>query len=102
MQTCTPPEMYVDFPTNLCRRFAVRRLCFGLRLLISFRNKLLRHRILEFLGIYAVAFGSIHENVVAAGGGSLIRRIQQADFEKQLAQFGLIVGAYLLGQKLLS
>jgi hypothetical protein len=56
---------------------------------------------LEFLSIHSVAFGGVHENVVAAGGGSLIRRIQQADFQKQLAEFGLVIRAYLLGQKLL-
>jgi hypothetical protein len=37
-----------------------------------------------------VAFGGVHENVVAASSESLIRRIQQEDFEKQLAEFGLI------------
>jgi len=65
-----------------------------------FCNKLLRHGLLEFLSIYPVAFGGVHENVVAACGGSLISRIQQTDFQKQLAQFGLVVGAHLLGQKL--
>ena len=93
--------MKVDFPINLCRRFAVLRLCFGLRLFVSFRSKLLCHGLLEFLSIYAVAFGGVHENVVAACGGSLIGRIQQANFQKQLAEFGLIIRAYLFGQKFL-
>jgi hypothetical protein len=86
---------------GLCRRFAGLRLCFGLRLFISFRGKFLCHGLLEFLSIHSVAFGGVHENVVAACGGSLISRIQQADFQKQLAEFGLVIGAYLLGQKLL-
>src|ERR1700723_3057062 len=85
---------------DLCR-LAVLRLCFGLRLFISFRGQLRRYGLLEFLSIYAVAFGGVHENVVAACGGSLIRRIQQADFQKQLAEFGLVKFADLLGQKFL-
>ena len=93
--------MKVDFPINLCRRFAVLRLCFGLRLFVSFRSKFLCHGLLEFLSIYAVAFGGVHENVVAACGGSLIGRIQQADFQKELAEFGLVIRAYLFGQKFL-
>ncbi len=72
-----------------------------LRLFVSFRGKLLCHGFLELLSIHSVAFGGVHENVVAAGGGSLISRIQQADFQKQLAEFGLVIGAHLLGQKLL-
>ena len=56
---------------------------------------------LEFLTVHSVAFGGIHEYVVAARGGSLISRIQQADFQKQLAQIGLAVCADLLGQKFL-
>jgi hypothetical protein len=32
----------------------------------------------------------VHENVVAACGGSLIGRIQQTDFQKQLAEFGIV------------
>ena len=71
------------------------------RFFVSFRHELLRHRFLELLGVHSIALGGIHQNVVAAGGGSLIRRIQQADFEKQLAEFGLVVGAYLFGQKFL-
>ena len=67
---------------DLCRRLAALRLCFGLGPLISFRSKFLCHGLLEFLSIYSVAFGGVHENVVAAGGGSLIRRIQKADFQK--------------------
>jgi len=83
---------------GLCR-LAVLRLCSGFRLFISFRGKFLCYGLLHFLGIHSVAFGGIHENVVAAGGGSLIRRIEQADFQNHLAKFGLIIRAYLLGQK---
>src|ERR1700736_2985804 len=83
------------------RHLRLSRLCFSLRRLISFRNKLLRHGLLEFLSIYAVAFGGVHENVVAACGGSPIRRIQKADFQKELAEFGIVIFADLLGQKLL-
>src|SRR5208282_4733765 len=85
---------------DLCR-LAVLRLSFGLRLFISFRSKFPCHGLLEFLSIHSVAFGGVHENVVAARGGALIRRIQQADFEKQLAQFGLLIFVDSLGQKLL-
>ena len=46
-------------------------------------------------------FGGVHKNIVVASGGSLISRIQQADFQKQLAEFGLVVFADLLGQELL-
>jgi hypothetical protein len=38
---------------------------------------------------------------VAACSGSLISGIQQPDFQKQLAKFGLIIRAYLLDQKFL-
>ena len=69
--------------------------------LVSFRGEFLCHGFLEFFSIHSVAFGGVHENVVAACGGSLIRRIQQADFQKQLAEFGLVICAHLLGQKLL-
>ncbi len=88
-------------PFDLCPRPAALRLCFAFRLFVSFRSKFLCHGLLEFLSIYAVAFGGVHENVVAACGGSLIRRIQQGDFDNQLAKFGLVVLAHLLGQKLL-
>ena len=80
---------------------AVLRLCSRLRLSLSFRSKFRCHGFLEFLSVHSMAFGGIHENVVAAGGGSLISGIEQTDFEKQLAQFGLIIRAYSLGQKLL-
>src|SRR5579862_3977804 len=86
---------------GLCRRFSALRLCLSLRLFISFSRKLRCYGFLEFPNIHAIAFGGIHENVVAAGGGSLISRIQQADFEKQLAKFSLVIGAHLLSQKLL-
>ena len=57
---------------------------------------------MEFLSIHAIAFGGVHENVVAASSGSLIRRIQQADFQKQFAELGIVIFADLLGQKFLS
>src|SRR5258708_13777168 len=84
---------------DLCRRLTVLPLSFGLRLLVSFRGQLRRHGLLQLLSIHAVAFGGVHENVVAACGGSLISRIQQADFQKQLAEVGLIILTYLLAQK---
>src|SRR5690348_14175573 len=67
--------------------------------LVSFRSEFLGHDFLEFFSVHSVAFDSVHENVVAAGGGSLISRIEQADFQNQFAKFGLIIRAYLLGQK---
>jgi hypothetical protein len=57
------------------------------RFLVSFRGEFLGHGFLEFLSVYAIAFGGVHENVVTAPCGSLISRIQQADFQKQLAEF---------------
>jgi hypothetical protein len=55
------------------RGFASLRLdCF----LISFRTQFLCHSLLQFFSVHSVAFGGIHENVVAACGGSLISRIQ--------------------------
>src|ERR1700733_7769856 len=69
--------------------------------LASFRGEFLGNCFLELVRIHSIAFGGVHENVVAAGGGSLIRRIQKADFEKQLAEIGLLIFAHLLGQKLL-
>jgi hypothetical protein len=85
---------------GLCR-LAVLRLGTRLRPFVSFRGKFLCHGLLRLLRIHSVAFGGIHENVVAAGGGSLIRRIQQADFQKQFAEVGLVTGAHFLDQKLL-
>src|ERR1017187_5563151 len=87
--------------TTLSCRLAVPRLCFGLRLLILFGRELLCHSLLEFLSIHSVAFGGVHENVLAACGGTLISRIQQADFQKQLAHFGLVIFAELLDEKFL-
>src|ERR1017187_7764165 len=87
--------------TTLSCRLAVPRLCFGLRLLILFGRELLCHSLLEFLSIHSVAFGGVHENVLAACGGTLISRIQQADFQKQLAHFGLVIFADLLDEKFL-
>jgi len=69
---------------GLCR-LALLRLCSGFRLFISFRGKFLCHGLLRLLSVYSVPFGGIHENVVLADSGSLVRRIQQADFEQQLA-----------------
>src|ERR1700693_1479146 len=69
--------------------------------LASFRGEFLGNCFLELVRIHSIAFGGVHENVVAAGGGSVVRRIQKADFQKQLADFGLVVGAYLLVQKIL-
>jgi hypothetical protein len=80
------------------RRLASLRLvCF----LFSFRGEFLCHGFLEFLIVHSVTFDGVHENVVAACGASLIRRIRKADFQKQLAQFGFVPGAYLLGQEFL-
>jgi len=53
---------------GLCR-LAVLRLGTRLRLFLSFRGKFLCHGLLQLLRIHSVAFGGIHENVVAAGGG---------------------------------
>lgn len=76
---------------ELCCRLAALRLGFGLCLFVSVRGKFLGYVFLELFSIHAIAFGGVYENVFAAGGGSLIRRIQQADFEKQLAKSGLVV-----------
>src|ERR1035441_11039904 len=84
---------------GLCRRFSALRLCLSLRLFISFCRKLRCHGFLEFLNIHAIAFGGIHENVVAAGGGSLIRRIQKADFQKELAEVGVKITELSLSLK---
>ena len=69
-----------------CHGANLRLDCF----LVSFCGKLLCHCFLDLLSVHSVAFGGVHENVVAASSESLIRRIQQEDFEKQLAEFGLI------------
>jgi hypothetical protein len=62
---------------GLCR-LAVLRLGSGLRLLVSFRGKFLCHGLLQFLRIDSVAFGGVHENVVAAGVGALLcKRIRR-------------------------
>ena len=53
------------------------------------------------LSVHSVAFGGVHENVVAACSESLIRRIKQGDFEKQLAEFGFIIRADPLCQQFL-
>jgi ketosteroid isomerase-like protein len=51
--------------------------CFGPRLdfcfLVSFRGEFLGHGFLEFFSVHSVAFGGVHENVVAAYGGSAVR-----------------------------
>src|SRR3984957_5570254 len=82
-------------------RLAAFRLESRLRLFLPFRCKFLCHGLLQLFRIHSVAFGGVHQNVVAAGGGPLIGRVQQADFEEELAKFGLVIGAHLLGQKLL-
>ena len=80
------------------RRLASLRLvCF----LFSLCGEFLCHGFVESLTVHSVAFGGIHENVVAALRGSLISRIQQADFQKQLGQFRLVIRADLLGEKFL-
>jgi len=38
-------------------------------------------------------FRGVYQNVVAACGGSLIRRIEQADFQHYFAKFGLVLSA---------
>src|SRR5580700_2689443 len=65
-----------------CRLATLRLECF----LVSFRGELLCYGFLKLFSIHAVAFGGVHENVVATGGGSLIRRTQKADFEKEFAE----------------
>ncbi len=82
---------------SVCRLGNLLLDCF----LVSFRGELFGHGFLEFFSVHPVAFGGIHENVVAACGRSLIRRIEQADFQNQFAKFGLIIRAYLRGQKFL-
>ena len=66
---------------GLCSRFADLQLCFCLRLFVSFRSNLLCHDFLELFSIHAVAFRGVHKDIVAAGGGSLICRTEQADFQ---------------------
>ena len=75
---------------------------FLLFFVLLLRGEFFGHGFLKLFRIHAIAFGGVHENVVAAGGGSLISRIQQADFEKKLAEFGLVVGAHSLDEKVLS
>ena len=67
----------------------------------SFRGEFFGHGFLELFRVHSIAFGGVHENIVAACSGSLISGIQQPDFQKQLAKFGLIIRAYLLDQKFL-
>src|SRR6202790_3093207 len=64
--------------------------------LASFRGEFLGNCFLELVRIHSIAFGGVHENVVAAGGGSLIRRIQKANFQKKFAEVGLLIFAHLL------
>ena len=86
----------------MCSPHGLRfRLCLGLWLFAVLRFQVCRNCFFYLLDIHSVAFGSVHENVVAACGGSLMCRIQQADFQKQLAEFGLVIFTDLLGQKLL-
>jgi hypothetical protein len=67
---------------NVLHRFCFANFAFFFYLLVSLAGKFPRHSFLQLFSVNAVAFGGIHENVVSAGGGSLIRRIQQADFQK--------------------
>ncbi len=86
--------------TWLCCRLA-SRLRLAICVFFSLCRQFLFYGFLEFLRVHSIAFGGVHENVVTGCLGALIRRIQQADFEKELAKFGLIVGGHLLGQKAL-
>ena len=74
---------------SVCRLANLLLDCF----LVSFRGQLFGHGFLEFFCVHTIAFRGVYQNVVAACGGSLIRRIQQADFQKQLAEFGLVIRA---------
>ena len=66
----TPPNNQEWIDSS--RRLASLRLnCF----LLTFRGEFLGHCFLKLLRIHSVAFGGVHENVVAASSGSLIRRI---------------------------
>src|ERR1700733_12077511 len=86
-----------EWMDSSCRFASLRLDCF----LVSFRGEFFGHGFLELFSIHSVAFGGVHENVVAACGGSLISRIQQTDFQKQFAEFGIVKFADLLGQKFL-
>ena len=81
--------------------FLLRTVDLFLSSLAKFGSEFAGHGLLQLVRVHSVAFGGVHENVVAACGGSLIRRIQQTDFQKQLAEFGLVIFADLLGQKFL-
>ena len=98
MQISTPPQIRkigsIQSAVNL------RTFCL-ITFLVSFRSNLFGHGFLEFFCVHAIAFRGVYQNVVAACGGSLIRRIEQVDFQNQFAKFGLIIRAYLLGQKFL-
>jgi len=65
----TPPEIKQRIGSCCVLASSLRTdSCF----LVSLRSKFLCNCLLEFLSIYAVAFGGVHKNVVAAGGRSLI------------------------------
>ena len=51
---------------GLCNRLSVLRLRSGLCLFISLHREFLCHGILQFLSTHSVAFGCVHENVIAA------------------------------------
>jgi len=70
-------------------------------LLGKFDSEFPRHGFLQPFRAHPVAFGGAHKNVVSIGCGSLIGRIQQCDFDKQLAEFGFIIRADLLYQQIL-
>ena len=79
------------------RLASLRPVCF----LFSFCGEFLCHGFVAFLTVHSVTFGGVHENVVASCDASLISRIRETDFQKQFAEFGIIVFADLLGQKFL-
>src|SRR5580658_7303417 len=56
-------------------RLAASRLDSRLCLFLSFGCKFLCHGLLQLFSIHSIAFGGVHENIVAASCGSLIRRI---------------------------
>lgn len=58
---------------------------FGL-IVFLFRGTIFRHCFLELLNVHSVPFGGVHENVVVAGSGSLMSRIQPGDLRQQYAK----------------
>src|ERR1700722_18879130 len=64
---------------------------FGLCFFQVFSDEFRGHGFLDLVSIHSIAFGGVRQNIVVAGGGSQISRIQQSNLQKQFAQFGLIV-----------